>query len=258
MTIDDPVRVEIHQAREELEARSYLPSRAVQLGMSAVAAAAFAKLPFFSQIFTALLMSSSSKIETRFLDVAEALENQLQLIEHKIHDKNYYESDEFQTLLVLIIEKLQSTHQKEKLRIFGESLANCGHIDFVADDKEDYIRTLRDMSLEDIQALRKAAEFNKLPSHLRGKGFLKSENPSFSRLSSLGLIHESVGLRELNLSIPSVPQSRQSPEGYTRALANAFEQYFKKGPLVTYRLSVFGSRFLDFISTASTEGTVKA
>jgi hypothetical protein len=153
----------------------------------------------------------------------------------------------------LILERLHSAHQEEKLKTFGEALANSGSKDFVTDDKEQYIRTLRDMSLEDIHTLRRVEEFNKLPSHLRGFGIPKQENPSLARLASLGLVHESMKLRDFSLSIPVVPTSRQSPEGCARAMADAFKKYFEKAPVETYKLSGFGHQFLRFIETTKPE-----
>lgn len=255
MSIDDPVGVELEYAKDEIEKRKYLPSLATRLGLSAVAATVLAKFPFFSQIVTTLIVGSATRFEERFLKLAEALEQQQRRIEDKIPDAAYYASPEFHSLLILILERLHSTHQDEKLRTFGEALANSGSEDFVTDDKEQYIRTLRDMSLEDIHTLRKVEEFNKLPSHLRGLGILKQENPSLARLASLGLVHESTKLRDFNLSIPSVPTSRQSPESYARGIADAFKKYFEKAPLQTCKLSGFGQRFLRFIEASKSNGT---
>jgi hypothetical protein len=60
-------------------------------------------------------------------------------------------------------------------------------------------------------------------------------NPYYT--PSLDLIHETVEMRQFNLSIPTVPLSRQSPEGYARGLADAFKSYMEKAPSATYRLS---------------------
>jgi hypothetical protein len=99
MAIDDPVGIEIRQANAEIEAESDVPIRLTKLGLSGALAAAMASMPFVSQVLISLLNSSSSLFEKRFLRVAEALNDQQKRIEDKIPDLNYYESDEFQTLL---------------------------------------------------------------------------------------------------------------------------------------------------------------
>ena len=253
MAIDDEVSIRLQQVREDVDDAIYLPNRLTRLGISGVTASLFAQLPFVSQIMTNLLSASSGRFEDRFLKLAEALERQQRLLSDQIPDRRYYESDGFQTLLLLILERLHTTHQDEKLKTFGETLANSGTQPFIKDDKEEYIRTLRDMSLEDITALRRIDAFHKLPSAQRGgrKGILKSENASLARLAGLGLIHETLEMREFSLSIPTVPVSRQSPEGYARGLADAFKRYMEKAPTSTYRLSVFGRKFLAFIESAS-------
>jgi hypothetical protein len=255
MAIDDRVGIELKYAREEIEEQKYLPNVAARLGLSAAAASVLANLPFFSQIVTALVAGGATRFEERFLKLAEALEQQQRRIVEKIPDADYYSSSEFQSLLILILERLHSTHQEEKLRTFGEALANSGSEDFVAEDKEQYVRTLRDMSLEDIHTLRKAEEFNKLPSHLRKLGIMKHDNPSLARLAGLGLVLESTKLRDFSLSIPTLPISRQTPEGYARGMADVFKKYFEKAPLQTYTLSKFGQRFLRFIEKSKANDT---
>jgi hypothetical protein len=254
VAIDDPVGIELRQAKEEIEESSYLPARLARIGLSGAAAAALAALPFFSQVLTGLILNSSARFERRLLKVAEALEEQQKRIEQKIPDKSYYESEEFQSLLMLVLEKLHATHQEEKLKTLGEALANSGTSEFVKQDKEQYVRTLQELSLEDIRMLRRLAEINSLPSHPQRTGIPKHESPGLSRLASLGLVQESVKLRELDLRTPVIPRSSQSPETYARSLVDSFKRYFQQAPQSTYRISGFGQRFLSFIASANSEG----
>jgi hypothetical protein len=251
VTIDNPLDIELRQLREELADSSYLPVLATKLGFSAAAAAALSAHPFVSQVVTSLLAASPKRFEQRFVRVMEAMATQQERIEKEIPDCAYFQSEEFHALLTLILERLHSTHQREKLKTFGEALANSGTSQFVADDKEPYIRTLRDLSLEDLQALRKLKEFSELPSHFGGGSVKKGDNASLSRLAGLGLLQESTNLKDFDLRIPIVPTSRQTPEAYAKGMADAFKQYFKNAANTTYRISSFGHRFLSFIASAS-------
>jgi len=248
MAIDDPVGVVIQQAREDKEAESYLPDRLARLGLSAGAAAAFAHMPFIAQILTSLLSNSPARFEERFLQVATELHAQQKRIEDRIPDMTYYESEEFHALLTLILERLHATHQKEKLKMFGDALANSGSSDFQVDDIEQYVRTLRDLSLEDLKLLKAISTTNKMPEPYRNLSFKESAKPSAARLAGFGLMREVHGLKKFNLSVPVVPTSSQSPERYARGLADAFSKYFEQAPFTTWRISDFGERFLDFIS----------
>lgn len=251
MPIDDALDIEVRQLRELVDDGSYLPVLATKLGLSAAAAASLSALPFVSQILTSLLTASPRRFEQRFVSVMEALAKQQKRIEEKIPNLSYYQSEEFHALSTLILEKLHSTHQQEKLKAFGEALANSGTGEFVADDKEPYIRTLRDLSLEDLQTLRSMGEISRRPSPFGSGRVQKGDNASFARLASLGLLQESTVLKEFDLRVPVVPRSSQTPENYAQGMVNAFKQYFKNATNTTYRLSSFGHRFLSFIASKS-------
>jgi hypothetical protein len=253
MAIDDPVDILIRRAQEESEAEAYLPVLVTRLGMSAVAAATLSQWPFVSNIITTLLRTNIGRMEDRFFKVAEELNAQVQRIEDKIPDKGYYEFDEFRTLFTLVLERLHSTHQEEKLKMFGDALANTGSRDFHEDDREQYIRTLRDLSLDDLRLLQRAATVAKLPIHFQNLKVKDSEKPSIARLVGLGLINESHRLKDFHLSIPAVPSSSQSAELSARGLADAFSEYFQKAPMTIHQISNFGERFLSFISEQSGE-----
>jgi hypothetical protein len=195
------------------------------------------------------------RVEERLDVVFAAMKQQLELMSQEKVNQAFFSSEEFQSLFYLLLERLHATHHQEKLKTLGRALGNSASTDFQEDDKEQYIRTLRDLSLEDLQTLQKMAEIQKLPSHLRAAGLVKSENPSVARMVGLGLIHETVQLRDFNLRIPGAPTSSQSIDGYARGLVNAFQEYFKKAPVATYRLSSFGKLFLDFIASGNTEAT---
>ena len=198
------------------------------------------------------------RVGERLNVVFAAMRQQLELISKEKVNQAFFDSEEFQSLLYLLLERLHATHHQEKLKTFGRALGNSASTDFQEDDKEQYIRTLRDLSLEDLQTLQKLAEIQKLPSHLRASGLVKSENPSVARMVGLGLVHETVKLRDFNLSVPVVPTSSQSIDRYARGLVDAFQEYFKKAPIATYRLSNFGKLFLDFIASSKTETTPKS
>lgn len=188
MSIADPVRVAIRQAREEAEQENYLPARATRFGLAGVAAAFLVNHPFASQVLTSFLTGSSSRFKERFLLVAEELEEQQKRIEARIPDKGYYESEEFQTLFALLIERLHTTHQEEKLKMFGNALANSGREDFQNDDKELYIRLIRDLSGADLLSLTDERLLSSSPA--TPHTYTVNELARFSRLASLGILVE--------------------------------------------------------------------
>jgi len=237
--IDEPTKIAIRQAREELVEEESLPKRLVTLGLSAVIAHQFAQLPFFSQILTSLLTGGSKRLEERLLCVAEELEAQQTRLEERIADRSYYESDEFYTLFGLILERLHTTHDQEKLKRFGDALANSASIEYSSDEKEIFIRILRDLSADDLKTL----------NHDNLKGWLPTIHrmeygpevlSSLSRLAGMGLVTE-------RFHIPS-PRATGSQNLDAKLY---LEEVLGKPPRRAFHISPFGERFLKFIADSN-------
>ena len=80
------------------------------------------------------------RLDKVFVELRQCLER---LSEESI-DRAFFESEEFQSLLFLLLERLHTTQDADKLKMFAHALANSGGINFKADDKEQYIRVLSD------------------------------------------------------------------------------------------------------------------
>jgi hypothetical protein len=239
MAIDDPVEIAIRQADEAITDESYLPKRLVMCGLSAALAAELAAMPAVSGIVLSLFKFGSVRFERRLLVVAEELNAQQKRIEASIPDRKYYESEEFQSLIGLVIEKLNTTHDEEKLRMFGDALANAGSSGYQPDEKEDYIRILRDLSNKDLQVLKH--------SRLNGGRFFHDAQSSVGRLVGMGLVTETLEEKRT----PMIPRTADS-----RRKADALKELVTKPPKRAYSLSSFGLRFLDFIAKKERPSTV--
>ena len=237
--IDEPAKIAIQQAREELDEETYLPKRLVALGLSAVVAHQLARFPFFSQLFTSLLTGSSKRLEERLLCVAEELEHQQKRIEESIGDKSYYESDEFYTLFGLILERLYTTHDKEKLKRFGDALANSASALFEGDEKEVFVRILRDLSVKDLETLNHDNLKGWLPATRRIE-YAPDVLSSLSRLAGMGLVNERF----------------HRPSGANTGSENLDAQLMLKEilgspPRRAFHISPLGERFLKFIANSN-------
>lgn len=237
MAIDDPVEIAIRQADEAISDGSYLPMRLVKCGLSAALAAKLAAMPAVSEIVLSLFNFGSVRFERRLLVVAEELNAQQRRIEASIPDRKYYESEEFQSLIGLVIEKLNTTHDEEKLRMFGDALANAGSSKYQHDEKEDYIRILRDLSSKDLQVLKH--------SRLNGGRFCQDAQSSVGRLVGMGLATETLEEKRT----PMIPRAADS-----RRKADALKELVTKPPRRAYSLSSFGLQFLDFIAKKEPHG----
>ncbi len=181
------------------------------------------------------------RVQERLNDLFEALKQRLDSVDEEKVDREYFHSEEFQTLLYLLLERLHTTHDKEKLKMFGNALGNAGVIDFKADDKEGLVRVLRDLSLADLTILNDG-NLRGWTAHMPN---IKIEYggdvlPSLSRLQGMGLVNGMI--KRNDLGIGRSGSARQDT-------VNAMSSLLTDQPRLIYHLSGFGERFLDFIST---------
>jgi hypothetical protein len=138
--------------------------------------------------------------------------------------------------LGLVIEKLHTTHDEEKLRMFGAALANSGSSEFQPDEKEDYIRTLRDLSANELQVLKRGYPYGHFSRYTDGLG----------RLVGIGLVNERLEQKRAGRVPRGADQQR---------LMQELEKVVTNPPERSYSLSSFGFRFLKFIAKKESPGS---
>jgi hypothetical protein len=190
---------------------------------------------------SALLELSSGlaqrRTQERLSNVFSQMKDRLSLLSEEKVDRTYFHSEEFQSLFYLLAERLHTTHDAEKLKMFGNALGNAGAKEFETDDKESFIRVLRDLSLQDLIVLKH--------EHLKG---WTAHNPtvnieygpevltSLFRLQAMGLVAGKIKNWDMGtISFSTAPDAGMSETS--------------NQPKMIYHLSGFGERFLHFIST---------
>ena len=242
MVIDDPIRVQLQAVKRDLD-----PD--IERDMKAAIVAGLVScipVPGVRAAIQNLLDGKAQRnLHRRWVELFENLGKRIQEIKNSIPDPDYFSSDEFQTLLALAWEQLQTTHDKNKRKLLANALANSGSAEFTKDSsKEQYVRVLRDLSPEDIAVLKSMSLG--IAKQFKSGGELPA---GLSRLTGLGLVKESITLREWNLnSIPSrvddVGQAMKKLKEFREAMA----KYLQQPPVRAYELSGFGRRFLKFLA----------
>ncbi len=167
--------------------------------------------------------------QERLNQVFDAVKNRLhELGEEKI-DRQFFNSEEFQTLLFLIIERLHTTGDAEKLRMFGSALANSGSPSFESDDKELLIRAFRDLAVNDIAVLNdyRVKGWTPYTHDIRYDTHVLS---SLSRLEALALVAQ-----QIRINVADIDSDAQRSLGQIK-------------PTRTFSITTFGERLLEFIS----------
>jgi hypothetical protein len=184
------------------------------------------------EIFNGL---AQRRAQERLNDVFDEMKNRLDSVGHEKLDREFFKSEEFQTLLFLLIERLHTTHDTEKLKMFGNALANSGNTDFKNDPREDYIRILRDLGLKDMLVLDDFRLKGWTP-HIHRIDYSADVLVSLARLHGMGLVIGNLKHKTLD----RVGSSRSES-------AQIISDMITQPPKMQYSLSTFGDRFLRFV-----------
>ena len=263
MTIDDALQIKLRQFEEDT--RSVITRDVAQAGLFGILSA----FPVGgSAIQTLLSGRAQSNVYRRVLELFEEIKQRLEQIKSSVPDEGYYGSEEFQTLLSLAFEQLQTTHDEQKRKMLADALANSGSTELLRDSsKEQYIRTLRDLSPEDLAFLKylqpkadKGWSSWGVSRDLRPqrKNVEGEELTMASRLVGLGLAREILEIKDpkqrerLDVDLSRVDDLPETIAGGNVARKRTF-QLMQKGLLAgppdrSYEISDYGIRFLKFLS----------
>jgi hypothetical protein len=175
------------------------------------------------------------RAQERLNDMFNQMKRRLDSVGEEKIDREFFKSEEFQTLLFLLLERLHTTHDTEKLKMFGNALADSGDLDFKDDAKEDYIRILRDLSLKDLLVLDDFRLKGWTP-HIHQIDYSADVLVSLSRLHGMGLVIGNLKQKTLN----RIGSSRTED-------AQIISDMITQAPKIQYSLSTFGERFLRFV-----------
>jgi len=179
-------------------------------------------------------------------------------------DREWFRSEEFQTLLYEAFSQLNVTHDHEKIEMLGVALANSGVPGFKEEERKDlFIRFVRELTLQHIKMLVELAPGG-LPSlvspvqppdektqrSLRWN-WRPTLEPKDDDLLALQMLH-AYGLVEENLK-SSIKEPDILPSRFTNdsQIRNAVKRFAKsiENPSVTrtFRISPLGDEFLKFM-----------
>jgi hypothetical protein len=182
------------------------------------------------------------RAQERLNDMFDEVKKRLDSVGDEKIDREFFKSEEFQTLLFLLLERLHTTHDSEKLRMFGNALANSGNVDFKDDDREDYIRVLRDLSLKDLLILNDFRLKGWTP-HIHQIDYSADVLVSLARLHGMGLVNG-------NLKEKALDRIGNSRTENVQVISDMITQ----PPKMQYSVSTFGERFLRFVLPDSSSG----
>jgi hypothetical protein len=114
---------------------------------------------------------AQKRLIERIVEVFQEVKSQLDEMDESQIQKEYFMTEEFQTLLTLVLQEIQTTHDRAKLRMLASALTNSGQTRFHGETrKELFVRTLRALSPEHIRTLNSLT-----PTRITYEEFVKSQ-----------------------------------------------------------------------------------
>jgi hypothetical protein len=203
-----------------------------------------ASIPFAGSAISSILAGGAKRrVVERVEETFRAMKEKLDNVDETKVDEEYFKSDEFMTILLLAIEQLQTTHDKKKIQMIANALANSGIVDFSSDSrKELFMRTMRDLSPQHVSML----------SYMRVNAIVfEHKNPTGETLTLLqslaahGLVEESFEKEQPLIPQRNFTNQREVKSALAKAIATPTHHRFRVGK--------FGSEFLKFFDSDDVE-----
>lgn len=135
-----------------------------------ILAAAAGMFPLSSALEKLISGLAQRRLVERMVEVFQEIKSQLDATDEALVRADYFMTEEFQTLLTLVLQEIQTTHDRAKLRMLAASLSNSCLTKFRSETrKELFVRTLRSLSPEHIQVLNSLS-----PTHFTYEEFTRS------------------------------------------------------------------------------------
>ena len=241
---DDPLLVELTKFSDD-------QSSVVQsVRDTSVQAVLSTLLPYIGPLFAGLLGNIAQKRwNDRVVELLMQFAKRFKELSSEQQDFSFYKSEEFQALLFEAIDQERTNRFREKRLMLAEGLAKSGTETFILEEnKETFLRILRDLNLEDLAALRALEPLipNKALHHLPPTPTTvtvkaQQTSPTMYRLQGLGLVSS-----RFEVLVPTLngPSSVQNQGDFNKKLV----EMISSGPNTIFGLNAFGRRFLAFLT----------
>jgi len=212
--------------------------------------AAIAAVPYIGSVILSLTNDVATRRSyERGIELFKLMKEQFERIDHSKLDKEFFKTEEFQTLLFLGFEQLRTTHDKTKQKMLATALSNSGSVQFSCEErKELFVRILRDLSSQHVQVLKmlipsESVKDSPVDSWPTESSPVEERLGVLKYLSAMGLVHESLSY-DKNRSFGG---PRYSNTWSAADAERAIKEYVNVTPKQKFRITQFGLDFLRFM-----------
>jgi len=256
VAIDDPLEKSALAAEIRDDTERAVQQMLAKSGM----AGAISLIPFGvgSAINEMLTQLALRRVNERMGEMFDRMTKQILELGEEKTDREWFRSEEFQTLLFEALHQLHVTRDKQKIEMLGKALANSGAKDFAEESqKELFVQLVRDLTSQHVallcQLLPRPARPESDSSQERGDWWLWRQRPevlgqgtdllTLQMLAANGLVEET--LKTLAAREPSL-STYPSQSEVDKAIKDFIKQ-LQRPPLRYFRLSDLGIKFLKFV-----------
>ena len=217
--------------------------------------ALMASFPYMGAAIGSLLIDKWKKrLIERVVTLFTEIKNRLEKLDETALDNSYFETEEFQTILFLALQQLQTTHNKRKIRMLAWAVANSGTRDYSADNrKEIFVRAVRELTPDHIEMLKR---FRPAIQHegrtLYGRETLKRLG-DFDLLVANDLVRLGFVRESLEYPILRHRHTGTRPEELAAKTEELASAILDRAPARSFDITNLGSDFMKFIGEAPTE-----
>lgn len=133
------------------EAKKMLQDKIVSAGVAGV----LSLIPGIGEAVIELMRDlAMQRLNNRVRDMFQHFTNRIREIGEDKVDREWFRSEEFQTLLSDAFQQLNATHDRKKLEMLGTALANSGTPGFRDEERKDlFIRLVRELTPQHVRVL---------------------------------------------------------------------------------------------------------
>ena len=195
---------------------------------------------------------TTRRFYTRLQGMRDAMNARLQEVDDSKVDKDWFLSEEFQTMLFESARQVTATADRKKIAMLGNALANGGIAEFSTESrKELFLQIIRDLTPQHIAMLRRLLADNSMPTEIRWRARptlagTDEDLVVLQMLAASGLVTES--LKEPNVRVPRISFNSLPSSSEARHAFNEIVKGLREPPKRMFRLSTVGRDFLNFVS----------
>jgi hypothetical protein len=212
-------------------------------------------VPIAAGVTEGLNQLANKRMYSRLKEMREAMHERLDEVDKNKVDKEWFQSEEYQTMLFEAVRQVMVTADRKRIAMLGNALANAGIDQFRADSrKELFLQLIRDLTPHHVAVLKQMLPDESLPPQIQWRARRSITTTKEEELAVLQMLAAN-GLVTESLKESHMPPNRQS--SYRQPSPAEMAQNLRKliaaarkPPTRVFQLSTLGRDLLNFVGFA--------